>query len=201
MIIGPKYKIARRLGAPVFEKTQTQKFSVRSERKMKNRGFSKQKSEFGQQLNEKQKARMYYGVSEKQFSKYVKEAISKKASKAVGLLFETLETRLDNIVCKAGFAPTHRSARQMVSHGHITVNGKKVTIPSMKISNKDTISIRENSKPLKIFADLEERFKNVMVPDYLTVDIKNKTVKISGVPKVPDNSMFDLGAVIGFYSR
>jgi hypothetical protein len=71
----------------------------------------------------------------------------------------------------------------------------------MKISNKDTISIRENSKPLKIFADLEERFKNVMVPDYLTVDIKNKTVKISGVPKVPDNSMFDLGAVIGFYSR
>jgi small subunit ribosomal protein S4 len=141
MIIGPKYKIARRLGAPVFEKTQTQKFSVRSERKMKNRGFSKQKSEFGQQLNEKQKARMYYGVSEKQFSKYVKEAISKKASKAVGLLFETLETRLDNLVYRLGFAQTRYQARQFVGHGHILVNGKKVTIPSYVVKQGDTISL------------------------------------------------------------
>lgn len=201
MIIGPKYKIARRLGAPVFEKTQTQKFSLRSERKMKNRGFSKPKSEYGMQMNEKQKARMYYGISEKQFSKYVKESIAKKASKAVGLLFETLETRLDNIVCKAGFAPTHRASRQMVSHGHITVNGKKVTIPSMKIYKGDIIGIREGSKDSALFNTIEERFKNVIVPDFLEVDIKNKTVKLSGVPKVTEGMMFDLSSVIGFYSR
>ncbi len=201
MIIGPKYKIARRLGAPVFEKTQTQKFNLRAERKSKSRSFSKPKSEFAIQMNEKQKVRMYYGVSEKQFSKYVKESIAKKASKAASLLFERLETRLDNIVYKAGFATTHRFARQMVSHGHITVNGKKVTIPSMHITEKDILSIREGSKSSKLFNNLEENFKNITVPEHISVDIKSRTFKLVGVPKIPDNMMFDLNSVIGFYSR
>lgn len=201
MIIGPKYKIARRLGAPVFEKTQTQKFSLRSERKSKSRGFTKPKSEYGFQMNEKQKARMYYGVSERQFSKYVKESIQKKASKAASILFERLETRLDNLVYKSGFAKTHRSARQMVSHGHITVNGRKVTIPSMQITEKDVMSIREGSKSSKLFSDIEERFKSITVPEYLSVDPKNNSFKLVGVPKMPENMMFDLSSVIGFYSR
>ncbi len=201
MKIGAKYKIARRLGSPVFEKTQTQKFNLRSERKTKSKGFSKPKSEFGFQMNEKQKARMYYGVSERQFSKYVKESIAKKASKAASLLFERLETRLDNLVYKSGFAPTHRSARQMVSHGHITVNGKKVTIPSIQVTEKDVISIREGSKSSKLFDNMEEKFKNITVPDYISSDIKNRSFKLVGVPKMENSMMFDLSAVIGFYSR
>src|SRR6185369_11859083 len=116
MKIGPKYKIARRLNAPVFEKTQTQKYAMRLERKAKSRGFSKPKSEYGFQHNEKQKAKMVYGVSEKQFRNYVKSAAEKKASVAVPSIYSALETRLDNAVYRLGLASTRRGARQMVSH-------------------------------------------------------------------------------------
>src|SRR5438128_843190 len=146
MIIGPKYKIARRLGAPIFEKTQGQKYALHLERKGKKRGFSKPKSEYGIQMNEKQKARFTYGLSEKQFSNYVKEALSKKSSNASGMIFEFLETRLDNIIYRLGFAPTRLGARQMVSHGHIAVNGKRVTVPSKRVYLGDKIEIVERSK-------------------------------------------------------
>jgi small subunit ribosomal protein S4 len=202
MKIGPKYKIARRLGAPIFEKTQTQKFSVRAEKKNKNKGFSKAKSEYGLQHAEKQKARMFYGVSEKQFSNYVKKVMLKKASKAVNSLYELLEMRLDNAVSKIGFSATKRSARQMITHGHILVNGKKVKVPSYNLKIGDKISIREGSKDSGLFKNFEENFKNVTVPQWISFDMKTKTAEIKELPKV-DNSalMFDLNSVIGFYSR
>ena len=102
MIIGPKYKIARRLQAPVFEKTQTQKFSLREERKNKKRSFRKQKTDYGIQLNEKHNSRMFYCVTEKQFAKYVKQALEKKASSPTATLLKSLEHRLDNVVWRAG---------------------------------------------------------------------------------------------------
>ena len=137
MKIGPKYKIARRLGAPIFEKTQTQKYALHLERKGKKRGFSKMKTEFGLQLNEKQKARFIYGLSERQFSNYVKEALSKKTANTSQTIFEFLELRLDNVIYRLGFSPTRLGARQMVSHGHISVNGKRVNTPNMRLGLGD----------------------------------------------------------------
>ncbi len=203
MITGPKYKIARKLGAPVFEKTQTQKYAQHLERKSRvKKSFAKPKSEYAFQHNEKQKARMVYGVSEKQFSNYVKTAIEKKASKAVGAIYEALELRLDNAVARLGLATTRLAARQMVSHGHITVNGTKVTIPSYKLSLGDVISIRKGSVEKPLFASFDERFKSLTVPAWLSFDPNAKTATVQGMPKMEQgNTLFDLGAVVEFYSR
>lgn len=202
MITGPKYKIARRVGAPIFEKTQTQKYALRSERKKTKGKFKKPQSEFGFQLNEKQKARFIYGLSERQFSNYVKEAISKKSTQTTQGIFENLETRLDNVVYRMGFAPTRFAARQMVSHGHITVNGRKSTIASMRIKIGDVIDIREGSKGKGIFATLDEKIKSVNIPAWVGLDVEKKTAKIVGKPLlVQSDNMFDLNAVIEFYSR
>src|SRR3989344_6775354 len=104
MKIGPKYKIARRLGASIFEKTQGPKFALSKERKEKNsRSRPKAKSEFGKQLIEKQKARFSYGITEKQFSKYVNKALSSQQGEPTQKLFQTLESRLDNVLYRAGF--------------------------------------------------------------------------------------------------
>jgi small subunit ribosomal protein S4 len=201
MISKPKYKIARRLGAPIFEKTQTQKYALRSEKKTKTRGFSKPKSEYGMQHNEKQKARMQYGVSEKQFSKYVKDAVSKKAALAVPSIYQSLELRLDNAIYRLGFAPTRRAARQMVSHGHIMINGKKTSIPSRRMEMGDVISIREGSAGSKLFTTIGERLENVTVPEWISFDMKTKTAEIKGVPKIGGELLFDLNSVVEFYSR
>ncbi len=203
MITGPKYKIARKLGAPVFEKTQTQKFAQHLERRSRTKkGFSKPKSEYAFQHNEKQKARMVYGVSEKQFVNYVKAAIEKKASRAVAAIYESLELRLDNAVARLGLATTRLAARQMVSHGHITVNGTKVTIPSYKLSMGDVIGIRKGSIEKPLFASFDERFKSITVPAWLGFDAKAKTATVQGVPKMEvGGTIFDLGAVVEFYSR
>ena len=201
MITGPKYKIARRLGAPIFEKTQTQKYAMRAEKKSKTKGFSRPKSEYGIQHNEKQKARMQYGVSEKQFATYVKAGLEKKASKAVSSIYESLELRLDNAVYRLGFASTRRGARQMVSHGHIMVNGKKTSIPSRRLAIGDEISIREGSKGSPLFSSLEDRFKNITVPDWMIFDLPKKTATVKGVPKMGTDLLFDLNAVVEFYSR
>src|SRR3989344_1709123 len=202
MITGPKYKIARRLWAPIFEKTQTQKYALHLERKGKKRGFSKAKSEFGLQLNEKQKARFIYGLSERQFSNYVKEALLKKTPNTSQTIFEFLEQRLDNVIYRLGFSTTRGGARQIVSHGHIAVNGKRVNTPGrrMVIGDKIEITPRSLSKPL--FADLDEKVKNVTVPSWLKFDAVKKTAEIQGAPAlVKTENMFDLNTVIEFYSR
>jgi small subunit ribosomal protein S4 len=203
MITGPKYKIARRLGAPIFEKTQTQKYALNLEKKSKNRkGFSKPKSEFGTQLNEKQKARFIYGLSERQFSNYVKEALSKKTSHAPQLIFEFLESRLDNIIYRLGFTNTRSASRQMVSHGHIKVNGRKVDVPSMRLKIGDKVEINDRSLNKPLFAEFESRLKNSNVPSWLKLDAVKKVGEVQGKPiLVKTENMFDLNTVIEFYSR
>ncbi len=202
MIIGPKYKIARRLGAPIFEKTQTQKYALHLERRGTKRGFSKPKSEYGLQMNEKQKARFTYGLTEKQFSNYVREALSKKDSNTPQIIFEFLETRLDNVIYRLGFSSTRLGSRQMVSHGHISVNGRRVDTPSrrMKVGDKLEINGRSVAKPL--FANLDEKLKNSTVPSWIKFDGAKKTAEIAGKPQyVKIDNMFDLNTVIEFYSR
>ncbi len=202
MITGPKYKIARRLGAPIFEKTQTQKYALHLERKGKKRGFSKAKSEYGLQQIEKQKARFIYGLSERQFSNYVKEALLKKTGKTSQTIFEFLETRLDNTIYRLGFSTTRGGARQIVSHGHIAVNGRRVNTPSRRMVVGDKIEITGRSLGKPLFADLSEKIKNVTVPAWLGFDPIKKTAEIVGKPLLlKTENMFDLNTVIEFYSR
>jgi len=200
MKIGPKYKIARRLGTGIFEKTQTQKYALReARRKIKRSG---PKSDYGLQLLEKQKARFSYGVNERQFSKYVKEAVAKKNMNSVDLLYKKLESRLDNVVYRIGFAPTRLAARQMVSHGHILVNAKKVTIPSYTVLLNDKVSIREGSKKSALFTSLSERIKERTMPTWINLNHDSKEAEIQGSPKLgPQDASFDLSAVVEFYSR
>jgi small subunit ribosomal protein S4 len=202
MKIGPKYKIARRLGAPVFEKTQTQKFALSLARKEKSTGRkrTKPKSEYGLQLIEKQKARFSYYLSEKQFSKYVKSSLN--ASEPTQKLFRSLEARLDNVLFRSGFAKTRSLARQMASHGHIMVNGRRVTIPSITLRENDVLSIRPASAESALFRDLDERVKSLTIPEWLKVDLEKKTVEVQGAPNyLPSEHVFDLGVVLEFYSR
>lgn len=200
MKIGPKYKIARRLGSPIFEKTQTQKYALSLARKEKSRGFSKPKSEFGTQLIEKQKARLTYGLGERQFKKYVE--ISLKSPEPTQKLFSTLESRLDNVLYRAGFTKSRRQARQAASHGHTLVNGRRVTIPSILLAPGDMVSIRQGSQASALWALLEERTKESTSPAWLEVDGGKKEIKVVGVPAYnPTENMFELSSVMEFYSR
>lgn len=201
MKIGPKYKIARRLGAPIFEKTQGQKYALSLARKEKNmKGRNKPKSEFGKQLLEKQKARFSYGISEKQFSKYAKGALN--APEPMQKLFRSIELRLDNVLFRAGFAKTRAAGRQIAAHGHATVNGRRVTIPSIELKVGDTVAIRGGSATSPLFGEVEERMNTQTVAPWITVDSKKKEAKIVGLPVYQNSEhVFDLSAVLEFYSR
>src|SRR3989344_5097372 len=125
----PKYKICRRLGVAVFGKCENPKFLLRSAKSTVKKGAGKRKpkqfSEFGLQLLEKQKARFLYGMRERQFANYVKKAANIRGTNPAHELYKMLEARLDNVVFRLGFAKTPALARQMGSHGHITVDGQK----------------------------------------------------------------------------
>jgi len=196
-----KYKLCRRLGAGIYEKCQTQKFA-QSQPVAKGKKPGNRRSDFGNQLIEKQKVRFMYGVRGKQFSNYVQDAMehAKKGATPADLLFRRLEERLDNVVYRLGFAHTRALARQMVSHGHFTVNGKKFTIPSYKVSLGDVIAIREGSKSSALFKDIAVKMQTIKKPDWFTWDEKTVTAKISGEPKNPD-AILNFQAVIEFYSR
>lgn len=203
MRIGPKYKIARRLNAPVFDKTQTHKFELRKDRKGSNRkSRPKPLSEYGMQLREKQKARYSYLMPEKQFANYVKQAMDDVSGQPAQKLYERLEMRLDNVVYRLGLAPTKSAARQMVSHGHVLVNGKRMTIPSHYVRVGDTIAVREASKNTSLFDGLAERLENYQQPAWLSFDIKQLSGSIEGKPQVKDaDLLFDIKSILEFYSR
>jgi small subunit ribosomal protein S4 len=203
MIIGPKYKIARRLGAPVFEKTQTQKYAMRLGQKSANKQSSrpKAKSNYGLGMLEKQKARFSYGITSKQFGNYVKKATERKGNSSE-LLVRLLEGRLDNVALRSGFTTTRQAARQLVSHGHLTVNGTIVTIPSYQIKIGDIIAIREGSKKKPLFATLDERLKTIKIPAWLKLDLEKREIRVDGIPTANQAELlFNVGAVLEFYSR
>ena len=202
MKIGPKYKIARRLKSPVFEKTQTQKFVLSESKKAPASRRQRGPTDYGRQLLEKQKARYSYLLTEKQFSRYVAEATRRKDKKNADALFENLESRLDNVVLRLGFAPTRSAARQMVSHGHILVNDRKMTIPSYRVSIGDTIRIKETSLNKGLSVNLDERLKTVNVPVWLSLDVTKKEGAIAKKPILEGNDLlFDIQSVLEFYSR
>lgn len=201
MKIGPKFKIAKRLGAPIFEKTQTQKFRVKMENAPKKKG-KKNVSSYGLQLIEKQKARFTYGITASQFGKYIKQVIDSKTVHGPEELYKKLETRLDNVVYRMGLSNTRRFARQMVSHGHILINGVKNTVASTVVREGDVISVREGSKKTKTFHDYAERAKNHTVQDWLSFDGDKMSGKVVKMPTLQGQDvLFDLGQVIEFSKR
>lgn len=202
MKIGPKFKIAKRLGAPIFEKTQTQKFALSEARRGRVRkGRPGQMSDYKRQLLEKQKMRFTYGISETQLRRYVKESVA-KSQQPITLLMQRLESRLDNTVYRLGLAKTRRLARQIVSHGHIVVNGKKITVPSHIIRENDVVTVREGSKNTGLFINLSETHENASVPAWLKFDVKKMEGTITATPTYdPTEILFDPAQVMEYYSR
>jgi len=175
MKIGPKFKIAKRLGAPIFEKTQTAKFALSEARAGKmRRGRPGQMSDYKRQLLEKQKMRFSYGISEKQLRKYINDAVS-KSHQPITLLMNQLESRIDNVVYRLGLAKTRQAARQMVSHGHVCINERKMKVPSYNVRVGDKISIREGSRESGLYTTLKEDYEQAGVPNWLTFDLKKLT--------------------------
>ena len=147
----------------------------------KNMRAQRKVSEYGLQLREKQKAKFIYGVQEKPFRN-----MYEKAERMQGLvgenLMQMLELRLDNIVFRLGFARTRREARQVVSHKHVTVNGKVVNIPSYKVNAGDVIEIKEKSKSLQRFKDISEANTHLTVPAWLEVESEKLSGKVLQLP-------------------
>ena len=159
-------------------------------------------SEYGSQLKEKQKATFIYGVLEKQFRSYYNKA--KKMQGVTGEnLLNLLETRLDNVVFRLGLASTRRQARQVVRHGHITVNGKRLDIPSAIVSVGDIVAVSEKAKSNAFFKGLSESGTTLTAPAWIEADAANLSGKIVRLPEAADlvDIPVDSQAIVELYSR
>ena len=175
-----KYKLCRRLGAGIYEKCQTAKFA-QSEPVAKKSKKPARRSDYGNQLIEKQKVRFMYGVREKQFSNYYAEA-QRQAGKTGENLLQILETRLDNVVFRAGFAKSRDMARQLVTHGHFVVNGHKVNIPSYRVSPNDIIEVRGGSREMTPFIVAHAEIGDRPVPAWLEVIPSQMRILVHSLP-------------------
>ncbi len=210
MITDQKCKKCRRAGEKLFlkgERCFTPKCAIERKPYPPGRLLSEKKhrssvTEYGTQMKEKQKVRNTYRITEKQFSNYVKEASGKQGVKPAEHLFETLESRLDSTVFRTGFAGSRSLSRQMVAHGHITVNGRRTTIPSRQLKVGDVLAIRAGSAGSKLFEGLGEKLKTATVPTWIKVDAGKLTAVFQGKPKVGQGeASFNLTSVVEFYSR
>ncbi|MGI9118359.1 MAG: 30S ribosomal protein S4 [Minisyncoccia bacterium] len=200
MITKSKYKMCRRLGVGLYEKCQTPKFVASEAKRKKGDKKPKQLSEYGTQMLEKQRVRFSYGISEKQLSNYVNIATGTKGALATDKLYELLETRLDNVVYRLGLAHTRALARQMVSHGHIMVNGKKIKVASHQISAKDVITVRDGSKSSPLFTDIAGKLKSYSWPAWLTFNVEKLEATVTGAPKNTEGFL-NFNTVLEYYSR
>ena len=167
--------------------------------------FRRGGSEFGLQLREKQKIRLTYGLREKQFKNLVSQALKQKSIGTPEAVVLSLESRLDNVVYRLGLATTRGASRQIVGHGHIMVNGRRVTIPSYRVSVNDSIGIRTQSTGRGIFTNLDFMVKKNILPSWLSWDHDKKTGRIVSYPTSDVlNELgkgFNISAVVEYYSR
>ena len=209
---GPKEKIERRIGEKLFLKGE-RSYSPKSAlvkkpyppgiHGNKKSRRPKKMSEYGQQLNSKQKVRNTYRMLEKQFKNYVKAALTSKKDLSEAIMSK-LEHRLDNVVYRLGLAQSRDQARQLVNHGHILVNGKKVSIPSYEVKTGDEIRIREGSKKSPFFSTLAPQWlARYEVPAWVEIDKVQMVGKVKGHPTLEESGLNpnDLQAIIEFYSR
>lgn len=196
---GPKSKIARKLGEPIFgeDKVLTKKNYPPGQHGANRR---RKLSEYGTQLREKQKAKYTYGVLERQFRNYFKKAISSKGVTGEVLL-QLLEARLDNVVYRLGIAPSRPAARQLVLHRHITVNGVVVNIASYSVQPGDIVAVREKSKSLEVIQDCLAGFNHSKYP-WIEWDETSKSGKLLHKPEradIPENIKEQL--IVELYSK
>lgn len=189
----PVLKRAKALGI------EPQYMGINKKSKRQPKQIRRKKSEYGIQLTEKQKVKFMYGLQEKQFRNLFLKA-SKKPGEAGTNFLIALESRLDNVVFRMGFAATRREARQMVNHGHFLLNGKKANIPSMEVKAGDVISVKEKSKSIQKFKELKEMV--ITTPEWISID----TEKLEGrILKAPTREDIDLPIeehnIVEFYSR
>ncbi len=183
--LGPKCKLSRREGTDLFLKSRARPLESKCQIDKApgmHGGSRKRLSDYGLQLREKQKLRRIYGILEKQFRKYYKEAARLKGSTGENLL-QLLETRLDNVVYRMGFGVTRNEARQLVSHKAILVNDKPVNIPSFVVKPSDKISIREKSRTQVRIQDALTVSEQIGFPEWIEVDTKKMEGTFKAVPE------------------
>ncbi len=157
-------------------------------------------SEYGSQLLEKQRIRIGYGLREAQFSKLFKKAIEKARGNIGEVIINTLESQLSNVIFRLGLASSRNISRQLISHGHFLVNGKKVTIPSYAVKMGDVISIKPSSRELLIFKDLPNTIKKYEPPEWLVFDKEKLEGRVISLPKNVEIP-FDINLVVDYYSK
>ncbi len=165
-MMGPRFKMCRRLGLNVIGHPKAMKRAGKGTSRA-----DKKLSDYGVRLLEKQRLRAYYGVLEKQFERYVKDAFKSKIQPGDALLLR-LESRLDNMVYRMGFANSIRASRQMVNHGHFLVNGEKVNIPSYKLKPGDKVTLRKKSRKVELFVNTFKENELNTFP-YIGKDVEN----------------------------
>jgi len=199
---GPRGRLVRRFGVDIFG---TAKMAALLEKRPQGPGMhggSRQAkaSEYKKQLLEKQKLRMMYGLTEKQLRNYYLKAMTKKESTGVALM-KMIESRLDNVVYRAGFAKTRAQARQMVNHGLWSMNGRRVTIPSIAVREGDKIEVREKMKASPLFAVVKEE-KEFDHARWLKSEQKALKTEVASLPEGEDlDQLIDTQLVVEYYSK
>lgn len=207
---GPVCKLCRREGEKLFlkgERCFSTKCSIeRRAYPPGQHGRSRQwrrsrESDFGNQLRAKQKARRVYGVLERQFRRYYKQALKSRGLTGFTML-QILESRLDNVVYRMGFASSRSQARQLVAHGHINVNGHRTNVPSMQLKPGDEITIRATSRNNTFFKELPEFAKERTVPEWVSRDAAKLTGEVTRLPERAEiDANLNEQLVVEFYSR
>lgn len=197
--IGPKSRIARRFGEPIFgpDKVLNKRNYAPGQHGVNRR---KKNSEYGTQLAEKQKAKYTYGVLERQFRLLFQQAQRSKGITGE-ILLQLLESRLDNIVYRLGLAPTRAAARQLVSHRHITLDGKVVNIPSVLVKQGQVVAVREKSKSLEVIAESLSGFNHSKYPwlEWNEAELSGKYLNIPPREEIPENIKEQL--IVELYSK
>jgi small subunit ribosomal protein S4 len=178
---GPKDKLSRRFGVPLFGPTKALEHKNYPPGMHGPKGSRRKQSEYSVALAEKQKLRFQYGLLERQFRKYFEQS-AKKRGVTGDLLLQCLETRLDNVVFRLGFANSRSGARQIVGHGHVQVNGRKVNISSYAVKPGDTITIRDNPKSRSLAARNLDLTQITPVPDWLMLEKEQYSGKVARIP-------------------
>ena len=199
-------RLCRRAGEKLFlkgERCYTPKCGVEKRRKPPGSQPARRRrtSDWGTQLREKQKARQIYGVLERQFLKYYSEALRRPGITG-SYLMQILEERLDNVAYRLNFADSRSQARQLVTHGHIKVNGKKVDIPSCRVRINDVVTWKESSKNLDMYSRMSQDIPRRPLPNWLALNVGNMEGTIISSPDMNEiDTGIDARLVVEFYSR
>ncbi len=208
--IGPVCKLCRREGEKLFlkgERCFTPKCPMErkpyppGEHGRSARFRRGRESDYAKQLRAKQRARRIYGVMERQFRRYYQMALKKRGLTGLHLL-QLLESRLDNVVYRLGFASSRREARMLVTHGHFTVNGRRTDVPSMLLRPGDVVAVREGSRKRKYFKELRDYAEKRSVPAWLERDLENLSGKVLRLPERGEiDTNINEQLIVEFYSR